>query len=286
MAHIRQSRLLQAPDLEYMDGVIATLVRLRDSYLPELAVLVLLIIHTAVTYKGLVDPTPWLARGSGNSLQLSAAGWYTVLVRAPIFQFLLGLSLWKWLLWAIFAFKLSQRNLQLVPTHPDKRGGLGFLSLTPAVFAPITFAAAAVIGATWRYDILYHGAHLKNFMLPTIALGVIVAFVALGPLVFFVPRLSALRRKGILEYGILGQLHSAEFHEKWILHRSGHEAEFLQAPESSALADFGQSYEKIEQLSPFPADKQDLIPLALAIAIPAFPVIIEQIPVPLSSRIY
>jgi hypothetical protein len=207
------------------------------------------------------------------------AGWYAVLVSAPIFQFLLGLSLWKWLLWVVFALKLSQCNLKLVPTHPDKHGGLGFLSLTPAAFAPITFAASAVIGATWRYDIFHHGAHLKNFMLPTIALGVIVAFVALGPLVFFVPRLSALRRKGILEYGILGQLHSAEFHQKWILHRAGHEAEFLQAPESSSLADFGQSYERIEQLSPFPADKQDLIPLALAIAIPAFPVIIAQIPV-------
>jgi hypothetical protein len=121
-------------------------------------------------------------------------------------------------------------------------------------------------------------AHLKNFMLPTIALGVIVAFVALGPLALCFPRLSALRRKGILEYGILGQLHSAEFHEKWILHRADHEAEFLQAPESSALADFGPSYEKIEPLSPFP-DKQDLIPLALARAIPAFPVVIAQIPV-------
>jgi hypothetical protein len=40
-----------------------------------------------------------------------------------------------------------------------------------------------------------------------------------------------------------------------------------------------QSYEKIEELNPFPAGKQDLIPLALAIAIPAFPVIIAQIPV-------
>lgn len=277
MSHIRQADLLEAPDLAYMDGVIATLVRLRDSYLPELAVLVLLIIHTAVTYKGLVDPTPWLAQGAGNNLQLSVAGWYAVLVSAPIFQFLLGLSLWKWLLWIIFAFKLSQRNLKLVPTHPDRHGGLGFLSLTTAVFAPITFAAAAVIGATWRYDIVHHDAHLKNFMLPTIALGVIVAFVALGPLLFFVPRLSALRRKGILEYGILGQLHSVEFHQKWILHRAGHEADFLQAQESSTLANFGQSYEKIEQLSLFPADKQDLIPLALAIAIPAFPVIIAQI---------
>jgi hypothetical protein len=65
-----------------------------------------------------------------------------VLVSAPIFQFLLGLSLWKWLLWVIFTFKLSQRNLKLIPTHPDKHGGLGFLSITPPAFAPITFAAA------------------------------------------------------------------------------------------------------------------------------------------------
>ncbi len=279
MTHLRQAHLLEASDLEYMDDGIATLMRFRDSFLPELAVLVLLIVHTAASYKGLVDPTPWLARGSGANLELTAAGWYAVLVSAPIFQFLLGLSLWKWLLWVVFAFKLSRRNLKLVPTHPDKHGGLGFLSLTPSAFTPITFAASAVIGATWRYDILHHGAHLKNFMLPTIALAAIVAFVALGPLLFFVPRLSALRRKGILEYGILGQLHSAEFHQKWILHRAGHEAEFLQAPESSTLADYGQSYEKIEQLNPFSAGKQDLIPLALAIAIPAFPVIIAQIPV-------
>jgi hypothetical protein len=227
----------------------------------------------------LLDPTPWLARGSEANLHLTAAGWYAVLVSAPIFQFLLGLGLWKWLLWVIFAFKLSRRNLKLVPTHPDRHGGLGFLSLTPGVFAPITFAASAVIGATWRYDIVHHGAHLKDFMLPTIALAVIVAYVALGPLLFFVPRLAALRRRGILEYGILGQLHSLEFHQKWILHRAGHESEFLQAPESSTLADYGQSYEKIELLNPFPAGKQDLIPLALAIAIPAFPVIIAQIPV-------
>jgi hypothetical protein len=162
MAHIRQAGLLEAPDLEYMDGVISTLVRLRDAFLPELAVLVLLIIHTAASYKGLVDPTPWLARGAGATLQLSAAGWYTVLVSAPIFQFVLGLSLWKWLLWVIFAFKFSRRNLRLFPTHPDEHGGLGFLSLTPAVFSPIAFAASTVIGATWRYDILHHGAHLKD----------------------------------------------------------------------------------------------------------------------------
>jgi hypothetical protein len=51
MAHIRQAHLLDAPDFEYIDGVIATLIRLRDSFLPELAVLVLLSIHPAASQR-------------------------------------------------------------------------------------------------------------------------------------------------------------------------------------------------------------------------------------------
>jgi hypothetical protein len=47
VAHIRRAGLLEAPDLAYMDGVIATLVRLRDSFLPELAILALTIVRTA-----------------------------------------------------------------------------------------------------------------------------------------------------------------------------------------------------------------------------------------------
>jgi len=133
---------------------------------------------------------------------------------APLFQFLLGLGLWRWLLWAYYAFKLSRVNLRLVPTHPDEYGGLGFLGLTSGAYAPIAFSATAVIAVTWRNDILHHGAHLVNFKLPIILLVVLIAIVAFGPLAFFVPRLAALRRKGILEYGILGQLQSTEFHEK------------------------------------------------------------------------
>jgi hypothetical protein len=278
MQHIRQVGLLAAPDLAYMDEVIATLTRLRDAYLPELVVFVLLIIHTAVSYRGLVDAAPWLGYGSGADLRLTVAGWYAVLVSAPLFQFLLGLSLWEWLLWTYFAFRLSQRNLMLVPTHPDEHGGLGFLGLTAVAFAPVAFAATAVIGATWRNDILHHGAKLMDFKLQAIVLLVIIAMLALGPLLFFVPRLASLRRQGILEYGILGQIHSAQFHEKWILQRAGHETEFLQAPESTTLANFAKGYQQIVQLKPFPADIGSLYGLAAAVAIPALPVILAQIP--------
>jgi len=278
MGHIRQADLLDASDLVRIDDLIATLVRVRDSYLPEFAILLLLFAHTATSYRGLVDAAPWLAHGSGADLHLTAAGWYAVVVSTSIFQFLLGLALWRWLLWTFVAFKLSRQNLKLVPTHPDEHGGLGFLGLTSSAFAPVAFGATAVIAATWRDDILHHGSHLLDFKLPAIVLLALTALVALGPLVFFVPRLAALRRKGILEYGILGQLHSTHFHEKWILHRVGHESEFLVATEITTLANYGRAYETIEKMSPFLTDKVALYTLAAAVLIPALPVILAQIP--------
>lgn len=282
--HLRKSGILSPPDREYMDRVSASLVRLRDAFWPEVIIFSLLVIHTVAAYKSLVDATPWLGHGSGDAFHLSAAAWYAIVISAPLFQFLLGLALWRWVSWTIFAFKLSRRPLNLFATHPDEHGGLGFLGLTSAAFAPIAFSATAVIAATWRQDILHHGAHLVNYRWPTIALLAIVALVASGPLVFFVPRLSALRRAGILEYGILGQLHSAEFHEKWIRHRAGHESEFLQAPESTTLANYGHAYERIESLNVFPADKGALYTLAAAVAIPALPAILAEIPVTVVLR--
>jgi hypothetical protein len=114
--------------------------------------------------------------------------------------------------------------------------------------------------------------------LPAIILIALTALVALGPLAFFVPRLAGVRRNGILEYGILGQIHSAEFHEKWILHRAAHEAEFLVASESTTLANYGRAYETIENMNSFPADKGALYTLAVAVVIPALPAILAEIP--------
>jgi hypothetical protein len=276
--HIAEADLLGNPDWERMEDVIAILKRLRDSLFPEATILILLIVHTLTSFRDLVDLTPWLAYGVESDLHLTPAGWYAILVSTTMFQFLLGLGLWKWLLWAIFAFKLSRLDLRLVATHPDGHGGLGFLGLTPVAFAPVSFAAATVIGATWRHEILHHGANLMSFKLPAIVLVGIIGLVALGPLAFFVPRLAALRRQGILEYGTLGQIHSTDFHEKWIRQRSGHEAEFLAAPESSALADYGQSYGRLEQLKPFPADRGTFVALGLSLVPPMLPVILAVIP--------
>jgi len=169
--HLRNARLLADSDLGRTDELMAGLRRLCDSALPELLIFLLVVAHTALSFSKLVDATPWLATGTATGLRLTPAGWYAVLISASIFQFLLGLSLWKWLLWSIFAFKLSELHLVLVPTHPDGHGGFGFLGLMARGFAPISFAVTVVVGATWRHEILHGNAHLMSLKLPAIAWG-------------------------------------------------------------------------------------------------------------------
>jgi hypothetical protein len=278
-AHLHRSGLLNDADLDFMDSVAVMIARLRAAILPEMLVLAFIIFRTISAYKGLVDATPWLGYGAGPTFHLTAAGWYAVVVSAPLFQFLLALGLWNWLLWTFFAFKLSRQNLRLMATHPDLHGGLGFLGVMTSAFAPVTFAVSAVIGATWRHDILNHGAHLVNFRLPVIVLAVTVLILALAPLVFFVPRLARLRRAGILEYGTFAQIQSIDFREKWILRNTLRDSEFLQSHDASALSDFAESFERITKLNPFPADLTSLYGLAAAIALPALPVVLTEIPV-------
>ena len=83
-------------------------------------------------------------------------------------------------------------------SHPDKHAGMGFMGMSTLAFAPIAFAVSAAVGATWRYEILNTDASLMSFKLPAIALLVLVVLLSVGPLLFFVPKLAPLRRKGIL----------------------------------------------------------------------------------------
>ena len=60
LRHIDEAGLLGTEDRNRMDGMISLLKRLRDSIFPEVAILVLLMVHTLTSFKSQVDATPWL----------------------------------------------------------------------------------------------------------------------------------------------------------------------------------------------------------------------------------
>jgi hypothetical protein len=274
-------RPIEGPDREQLDSTIRTLIRWRDSIAPELVILALVVVNTVMIFRErIVSASPWVVYASSAlaTAHLTPAGWYYTVVSQVIYQFLVGLCLWKWLLCTYFLFKLSRMNLELEASHPDKHGGIGFLGMSPLAFAPVAFAITAAIGATWRDQILRSGAHLTDFKFPALALFILIMIVAIGPLTFFSPKLTTLRRQGVLEYGSLAHFHSGEFHDKWIRHRSGHEQEFLSAPEISSLIDLASSFQNIEGMRTFPMEKNCLIVLVLSILLPAPPTILAEVP--------
>jgi hypothetical protein len=280
LRHICDAALLTPSGKDRLDQTLVRLIRLRDSVIPELVIAVAVYAHVIqLVQTHLIFARPWVLTGAGAEAHLSAA-WYYVLISQFLYQFLIGVNLWMWLLWWIFLFRLSRLDLQRASTHPDQHGGIGFLGVSPMAIVPTCFAASAAIGATWRAEILRGrgSVHLMSFKFDAIVLFGIVLILALGPLVFFVPKLASLRRRGIFEYGTLAQFESMAFHNRWILHRVGREEEFPTSPEASTLTDYGSSYQNIEHLQSFPYDRGALVALVLAIAIPMLPVILAEIP--------
>ena len=77
--------------------------------------------------------------GRRRQSRASAAGWFAYVVR-PIFLALLMGWLWRILLVAWWFWRFGRLDLSLVPTHPDRTGGLAFVEKLPGAFSMVTFA--------------------------------------------------------------------------------------------------------------------------------------------------
>ena len=105
---------------------------------------------------------PRRASASGFT-NLSLAGWWHTLVSVPIFQFLLVRWYFRLFIWTRFLWQVSRIELQLVPTHPDRAGGLGFLANIVYAFAPLLLAHGALLAGLIADRIFFAGAKLPQF---------------------------------------------------------------------------------------------------------------------------
>lgn len=74
----------------------------------------------------------------------------------PLFSVLRLAWVWRLVLAGIVLLRIARLPLKLVPSHPDRVGGLGFLGRLPMVFAPFIFAVLAVVAGTWAHNVFYH----------------------------------------------------------------------------------------------------------------------------------
>jgi hypothetical protein len=252
--------------------------RMRNSVLLELALLVFVYtIGHFIWRNGIVlDATSWYAVPDGKSLHLTAAGYWFNWISIPLFQFILlrwymRLAIWYRLLWQV-----SKLNLHLLPTHPDRVGGIGFLGRHTYAFSPILFAQGAVLAGMISSRIFYQGQTLMSFKLNIIGLIGFFVLVILGPLTMFSPLLSRTKRTGLGEYGTLATSYVIDFDEKWV--RGGTGETILGTGDIQSLADLANSYAVVREMNLVPFSRGDVIQLAAATAVPLLPLLLTIMP--------
>jgi hypothetical protein len=174
----------------------------------------------------------------------------------------------------VFLWQASRINLKLIPTHPDRCGGLAFLGKNAYVFGPILFAQGAMLAGVVASRVLYRGESLLSFKLQIGAFIGFFVLAILGPLLMYSPRLANVKRKGLVEYGLLAQRYVEGFEQKWIFQERTAGEELLGSADVQSLADLGNSYSMVREMRTVPFGLDDITRLAAATAAPLLPLLL------------
>ena len=262
------------------DAAIASAVRMRNSVAAEVVLLALVygvgVIFIWRTHAALEVPN-WYGTTVDGKWRPSLAGWWFGLVSLPFFQFLLLRWYFRIFIWARLLWNISRLNLQLVPTHPDRCGGLGFLSDVCSAFAPLILAQGALLTGTIANQIFFAGAKLLQFKIEILAVSAVVVVAVIGPLLSFAPLLNRVKRVGLREYGSFAQLYVSAFDRKWL--RGGNSAgeTLLGSGDIQSLADLNNSYDVIRTMKLVPFTRDGLIQLVVLALLPVLPLTLTLI---------
>jgi hypothetical protein len=219
------------------------------------------------------------AEESGPAPSLGFGGWWYVYVGRPIFIVLLLGWLWRVILLGIALKRIAKLDLAIVPTHPDRAGGLGFVERFPAGFSLVVFVNAMVLASGWAHDAEFHALDVHSLVPMMVAALVVALVVYLSPyLVFFGP-LSRAKKQALLDYGALVARHGAAVRDKWILGDAKVDEPLLSAPEVGPVADTVALYEAVQRMRPVPLGRQALLAIVLPVLIPFIGVLAIQIPI-------
>jgi hypothetical protein len=274
--------LIADVDRPRFNGMIASAMRLRNSLAAELMLMVL-VYGLGIPMRNYiaVDASTWaaapVAGGSSGFGSLSLAGWWYTLVSVPIFQFLLIRWYFRVFIWTRFLWQVSRINLQLIPTHPDRAGGLGFLANIVHAFSPVLVAHGVLLAALIADRIFVAGATLPQFTVEIIGVVGALVFLVLCPLIVFGGQLARAKRVGLGEYGVLAQRYVREFDAKWLRGDRDPAEPFVGSADVQSLADLANSFDVIRTMRFVPFSKETVVQLSVVTLVPLIPLLLTMI---------
>ena len=281
LATFRERRLIPEGAEGRLDAAVASAYRLRNSVLAEVLLIALVYgVGVMIVWRHYTafDAATWYATPAADGTRLTLAGVWYGYVSLPVFQFLLCRWYFRIFIWARLLWQVSRIRLNLVPTHPDRVGGLGFLAATTHAFIPLLAAHGALLAGNLANQIFHAGATLTQYRLEILLLVIFMVLLVVGPLLVFAPQLAAVRRTGLREYGTLAQGYVRDFDAKWVRRTGQGDDQLLGSGDVQSLADLGNSYAIIQDMRVVPVTRQAMVQLAIATVAPLVPLVLTLMP--------
>ncbi len=221
------------------------------------------------TWEGMVN--------TAGMVRLSWAGEASAWTSNSLFLFLILRWFWRFYLWASLLWQISSLRMQIMPLHPDRCGGLGFLAIFPGIFSGVVLALSCVVAASLHKALPEMG---DSYHMNWLAMGVwliLVLVIFMGPLLIFVPKLLSAKELAVLQYGRLAHGHHLAFHRNWI-GENVDAANLLGSGDLSSIADLNGSVETIISMRTFPIDRNAFVMLLASAGIPFVVVAALQMP--------
>ena len=280
-----QSGIVRAEDHPAFLAAAVRARRRRDAALPELIFLGFALFGAwffTVEQLGGLGTMAWHTIWTEHGLRLSLAGFWYHAVAIPLVQFFLLRWLWRLIIWSLFLWDMSRLRLNLIATHADMAGGLGFLGVAHASLAIFPFALSCVLSAEIAFRVQFEGmdlATLRTLVPLLVAYLLFVELITFGPLLIMAPLLLRVRLEGLRAYGTLVQRHNTLFHAKWIEGAGRTDEVPLGNRDMSSLVDLGNSFAVVRQMSVLPVGRAQLMQVAVVACLPGLPLAFLVLPV-------
>jgi hypothetical protein len=262
------SGIIREKDLPAYHAALEKTARLRDSGLIEflLALLACVPFFLFADY-GWVSNHVTVWHGA-TSVGLRPAGWWFVFVSSPLLRFLMLRWLWRYALWSYLLRSVAKLNLDMMPTHPDLMGGLGFVPYAQRQFGILAAALGSVIASQLGNSIAYFGERISAAKVSIVVFVLIAVLVVLLPLTLLSPKLIEVRRDGLARYSRVARRLTGSFDAKWAQTTGSPTDSMLGSPDPSSLVDYISSFTVIRDMQIVPISKYLVIQVAAQAAAP------------------
>ena len=220
------------------------------------------------------DVSTW--RHDPDGTRTLAGAWYAF-AAVPLFQFLTfrwGLRL---LAWGAVLWRLRGLDLQLMPTHPDRAGGLGDLGVVQVALTPLAFGFSCLFVAGVAEHVLFAGADVRGRSMSLVAMVTATTALFVAPLLIFLPKLLGAKQRGLVEYGTLAARYARAFDTKW-LRDPPPEDPLIGSADIQSLADMSGAFDIIREMRIVPIAQHQLLLIAGAALLPALPLVFFLVP--------